>query len=69
MTTPRSEADEPRPLTREELLTWLGNISKMHEFGSACDYGSATHRLYHDGMPRCAAFIAECVKLTPPGTL
>lgn len=57
--------DAPRPLTREELVQWLDNITKMHDFGLACEYGSEAHRLYHEGMPKCAEFIRECVKLTP----
>lgn len=57
--------DLPRPLTRDELLEWLGNIVKMHQFAATSDYGSVSHRLYHDGMPRCAQFIIDCVKLTP----
>jgi len=62
---PDRTSDPPRPLTTTELTRWLGNIAKMHDFGQACDYGSPTHRLYHDGMAEAARYILACVKLTP----
>ncbi len=58
-----------KPLSREDLLEYLENIQKLHSFSLNCDYGSPSHRLYHEGMPRAAAYIADCVRMTPIGSL
>jgi len=43
----------------EELRAALVSIGRMHEFGLSREYGSPSHRGYHDGMARCARY---CVK-------
>ncbi len=57
--------DEPRPLTRTELIEWLDNIVKMYKFSLCTEYGSNSHKLYVEGMPKAAEFIKQCVLMTP----
>lgn len=69
MATHDDTKNQPRPLTRAELLQWLGNIKGMHTFAKGSTPGSASFMLYHDGMPEASEFIRKCVELTPEGTL